>query len=82
MSECEMLTWAYNYFGIEEDIWTVNRTVFVSKMQQYKGRVGWQCLRWAFQTFFQQHEHHGAMLTTFLLIILPKHIYNQTKKQR
>ena len=82
MSECEMLTWAYNYFGIEEDIWTVNRTVFVSKMQQYKGRVGWRCLRWAFQTFFQQHGHHGAMLATFLLIILPKHIYNQTKKQR
>jgi glycosyltransferase involved in cell wall biosynthesis len=80
MSECGFLNWAYTYFSSEKDIWEVNRALFISKMQQYKARVGKRCLKNAFSVFFQAHGHKHERLKVFLLVILHRKLYKLIKR--
>jgi hypothetical protein len=78
-SECEFLNWSYNYFSNEKDIWEVNRALFISKMQQYKARVGQKCRKKAFSVFFQTHGHKHERLKVFLLVHLHRKLYHFIK---
>lgn len=79
MSECEFLNWTYTYFSSEKDIWEVNRALFISKMQQYKARVGQKCRKKAFSVFFQTHGHKHERLKVFLLVHLHRKLYHFIK---
>ena len=79
MSECEFLNWSYTYFSSEKDIWEVNRDFFISKMQQYKARVGQKCRKKAFSVFFQTHGHKHERLKVFLLVHLHRKLYHFIK---
>ena len=79
MSECEFLNWSYTYFSSEKDIWEVNRDFFISKMQQYKARVGKKCRKNAFSVFFQTHGHKHERLKVFLLVHLHRKLYHFIK---
>ena len=81
VSECEFLNWTYTYFNTEKDIWEVNRDLFISKMQQYKSRVGKKCLKNAFSAFFQAHGHKHEILKVILLVILHRKLYKFIKRQ-
>ena len=78
-SECEFLNWSYNYFSNEKDIWEVNRALFISKMQQYKARVGQKCRKKAFSVFFQTHGYKHERLKVFLLVHLHRKLYHFIK---
>ena len=78
-SECEFLNWSYTYFSSEKDIWVVNRDFFISKMQQYKARVGQKCRKKAFSVFFQTHGHKHERLKVFLLVHLHRKLYHFIK---
>jgi len=78
-AECEFLNWAYSYFRIENDIWEVNRNLFISKMHQYKKHVGKGCFKNAFSLFFQTHGHNHERIKVFLLVHLHRKIYNFIK---
>lgn len=79
MSEYEFLKWSYNYFSSEKDIWLVNRNFFISKMHQYKKRVGKDCFKEVFSFFFQTHGHKQERIKVYLLVILPRKLYNFIK---
>lgn len=79
MSECEFLNWSYTYFSSEKDIWEENRDFFISKMQQYKARVGKKCRKNAFSVFFQTHGHKHERLKVFLLVHLHRKLYHFIK---
>ena len=79
MSECEFLNWSYTYFSSEKDIWEVNRDFFISKMQQYKARVGKKCRKNAFSVFFQAHGHKHEKIIVFLLVHLHPKLYHFVK---
>lgn len=78
-AECEFLNWAYTYFRIENDIWEVNRNLFISKMHQYKKHVGKGCFKNAFSLFFQTHGHKHERLKVFLLVHLHRKLYHFIK---
>lgn len=79
MAECEFLRWSYTYFRSEKDIWMVNRNLFISKMQQYKKRIGKRCLKTAFSFFFQTHCHRHERIKVFLLVLLHSKLYKFVK---
>lgn len=79
MSECEFLNWSYTYFSSEKDLWEENRDFFISKMQQYKARVGKKCRKNAFSVFFQTHGHKHERLKVFLLVHLHRKLYHFIK---
>ena len=81
-SECDFLNWAYTYFKEEHDIWTVNRDLFIRKMQQYKKHVGMKCFKEAFSSFYQSHGHKSEQAIAFLFIILNRRVYRLLKSLR
>ena len=83
MAECDFLKWSYNYFKKESDIKLVNKNIFISKMMQYRKRVGWQCYQTAFTTFFRMHGHRKKkMLLWLFLNLTPIKLYHLLKKSK
>ena len=79
MSECEFLNWSHTYFRNQNDIWEVNRALFISKMHQYKKHVGKDRFKEAFTFFFQTHGHKHERLKVFLLVHLHHKLYHFVK---
>ena len=78
-AECEFLNWSHTYFRNQNDIWEVNRALFISKMHQYKKHVGKDCFKEAFTFFFQTHGHKHERLIVFLLVHLHHKLYHFIK---
>ena len=83
MAECNFMAWAYAYFKEKPDILPVNKAFFISKMMQYRKRVGWQCYQTAFATFFRVHGHRKKKLRLWLFLNLtPMKLYHLIKKKK
>ena len=83
MAECDFMTWAYAYFKEKSDILPVNEALFISKMMQYRKRVGWKCFQTAFATFFRVHVHRKNKLLLWLFLNLtPIKLYHLLKKNK
>ena len=83
MAECDFMAWAYAYFKEKPDILSVNEALFVSKMMQYRKRVGWKCYQTAFDTFFRVHGHRKNKLRLWLFLNLtPIKLYHLLKKNK
>ena len=78
-AECEFLNWSHTYFRNQNDIWEVNRALFISKMHQYKKHVRKDCFKEAFTFFFQTHGHKHERLIVFLLVHLHHKLYHFVK---
>ena len=70
-----LLNWAYLYFGMEPDIYTVNRAIFICKIHQYKKHVSKACLKEAFTSFFEVHGRKGDWPLIYLFAFLVDGIY-------
>ena len=70
-----LLNWAYQYFGMEPDIYTVNRAIFICKIHQYKKHVSKACLKEAFTSFFEVHGRKGDWPLIYLFAFLVDGIY-------
>lgn len=81
MAECDFMVWAYAYFKEKSDIQPVNKAFFISKMMQYRKRVGWKCYQTAFTTFFRVHGNRKNKLQLWLFLnLIPMKIYHLIKK--
>ena len=70
-----LLNWAYQYFGMEPDIYNVNRAIFICKIHQYKKHVSKACLKEAFTSFFEVHGRKGDWPLIYLFAFLVDGIY-------
>jgi glycosyltransferase involved in cell wall biosynthesis len=83
MAECNFMAWAYAFFKKKSDILPVNEALFISKMMQYRKRVGWKCYQTAFATFFRVHGHHKNKLPLWLFLnLMPIKLYHLLKKNK
>ena len=76
-----LLNWAYQYFGMEPDIYTVNRAIFICKIHQYKKHVSKACLKEAFTSFFEVHGRKGDWPLIYLFAFLIDGIYFRIRKR-
>ena len=83
MAECDFMAWVYAYFKEKPDILPVNNVFFISKMMQYRKRVGWRCYQTAFATFFRVHGNSKNKLWLWLFLNLtPIKLYHLLKKSK
>lgn len=75
-----LLNWAYQYFGMEPDIYNVNRAIFICKIHQYKKYVSKACLKEAFTSFFEVHGRKGDWPLIYLFAFLVDGIYFRIRK--
>ena len=76
-----LLNWAYQYFGMEPDIYTVNRAIFIYKIHQYKKHVSKACLKEAFTSFFKVHGRKGDWPLIYLFAFLVDGIYFRIRER-
>ena len=76
-----LLNWAYQYFGMEPDIYTVNRAIFICKIHQYKKYVSKACLKEAFTSFFEVHGRKGDWPLIYLFAFLVDGIYFRIRER-
>lgn len=76
-----LLNWAYQYFGMEPDIYTVNRAIFICKIHQYKKHVSKACLKEAFTSFFEVHGRKGDWPLIYLFAFLVDGIYFRIRER-
>ena len=77
----QLLNWAYQYFGIDPDIYTANRAFFINKIHQYKKHVSKACLKESFANFFAVHGHKWDWLMVWLFAFLIDGIYFRIRKK-
>ena len=76
-----LLNWAYQYFGMEPDIYNVNRAIFICKIHQYKKYVSKACLKEAFTSFFDVHGRKGDWPLIYLFAFLVDGIYFRIREK-
>ena len=76
-----LLNWAYQYFGMEPDIYNVNRAIFICKIHQYKKHVSKACLKEAFTSFFEVHGRKGDWPLIYLFAFLVDGIYFRIRER-
>ena len=76
-----LLNWAYQYFGMEPDIYTVNRALFICKIHQYKEYVSKACLKEAFTSFFEVHGRKRDWPMIYLFAFLVDGIYFRIRER-
>jgi glycosyltransferase involved in cell wall biosynthesis len=76
-----LLNWAYQYFGMEPDIYNVNRAIFICKIHQYKKHVSKACLKEAFTSFFDVHGRKGDWPLIYLFAFLVDGIYFRIRER-
>ena len=76
-----LLNWAYQYFGMEPDIYTVNRAIFICKIHQYKKHVSKACLKEAFTSFFEVHGRKRDWPLIYLFAFLVDGIYFRIRER-
>ena len=76
-----LLNWAYQYFGMEPDIYNVNRAIFICKIHQYKKYVSKACLKEAFTSFFEVHGRKGDWPLIYLFAFLVDGIYFRIRER-
>lgn len=76
-----LLNWAYQYFGMEPDIYNVNRAIFICKIHQYKKHVSKACLKEAFATFFKVHGRKWDWPLIYLFAFLVDGIYFRIRER-
>ena len=76
-----LLNWAYQYFGMEPDIYTANRAFFINKIHQYKKHVSKACLKEAFANFFAVHAKRRDWPFIYLFAFLHDGIYFRVRKK-
>ena len=76
-----LLNWAYQYFGMEPDIYNVNRAIFICKIHQYKKHVSKACLKEAFTSFFEVHGRKWDWPLIYLFAFLVDGIYFRIRER-
>ena len=76
-----LLNWAYQYFGMEPDIYNVNRAIFICKIHQYKKHVSKACLKEAFTSFFKVHGRKWDWPLIYLFAFLVDGIYFRIRER-
>ena len=76
-----LLNWAYQYFGMEPDIYNVNRAIFICKIHQYKKNVSKACLKEAFTSFFDVHGRKWDWPLIYLFAFLVDGIYFRIRER-
>ena len=76
-----LLNWAYQYFGMEPDIYNVNRAIFICKIHQYKKYVSKACLKEAFTSFFDVHGRKWDWPLIYLFAFLVDGIYFRIREK-
>ena len=71
MADCAFMAWAYEYFKEQEDIYWVNRKLFITKMQAAKNIVSKSIRDEAFITFFHTHGHHYDKPLVYIQAVIP-----------
>lgn len=77
----DMLNWAYQYFGMEPDIYIANRAFFINKIHQYKKYVSKACLKDAFTKFFAVHGHKRDWPMVWFFAFLIDGIYFRIREK-
>ena len=72
---------SYQYFGMEPDIYNVNRAIFICKIHQYKKHVSKACLKEAFTSFFEVHGRKWDWPLIYLFAFLVDGIYFRIRER-
>ena len=80
-AELAFLSWAYQYFDEEPDIYAVNRAIFIYKIHVYKKYVSKESLKGAFASFFAVHGKRRDWLLVWIFAFLVDGIYFRIRKR-
>ena len=80
-AELAFLSWAYQYFDEEPDIYAVNRAFFIYKIHVYKKYVSKESLKGAFASFFAVHGGRRDWLLVWMFAFLIDGIYFRIRKR-
>lgn len=67
--------WAYRFFHEEDNIYVVNRSLFIYKMQTYRKHVSKNAFKKAFDVFFYSHGHEKDRKLVFFCASLPHKVF-------